>query len=123
MTIIGSSHNEGAIANVREFLILKARNNRTTTYEEAWAVARKYGDYSGPHDPQLWHMLGVISARELDSGRPPLSVLVTHKSGERHGFPGVGFFSLMKEKGCEYKDEATTFSEHSKSTFDYWAIH
>ena len=120
MTIIGAGHNQGAISNVRDFLIKKALAADLTTYEDTWAVARQYGNYFGPHDPELWDLLGVISTQELDAGRPPLSVLVTHKGGERKDRPGEGFFTLMKSKGTYIVDDDTTFAKHTRDTFSYW---
>lgn len=120
MTIIGAGHNQRAISTVRDFLVSKARAGDLTTYEDTWALARQHGNYFGPHDRELWDLLGVISSQELDAGRPPLSVLVTHKSGERKDRPGEGFFTLMKMKGTYLGDDDATFAKHADDTFNYW---
>jgi hypothetical protein len=47
----------------------------------------------------LHGLLGEISEEENALGRGMLSVVVVHKSGEKRGQPGDGFFKLAQELG------------------------
>ena len=49
-------------------------------------------------------LLGEISEEENTLGRGMLSVVVVHKSGEKRGQPGDGFFKLAQELGRDTRD-------------------
>ena len=51
------------------------------------------------HGTPLAHMLGQINVLEHQRGRPLLSSVVVHKSGDY--FPGVGFWSFAKLLGLD----------------------
>ena len=71
-------------------------------------------------------ILGKISEKEHEEGRPLLSVVVVHKDDYR---PGTGFYSMMIDLGIigggkisdEQKDNL--FSEHAKAVYEYWKNH
>jgi hypothetical protein len=49
-------------------------------------------------------LLGQISKAEDAEGRGMLSVIVVHKTGEKRGQPGDGFFKLAQEFGRDVRD-------------------
>ncbi len=49
-------------------------------------------------------LLGQISRTENDEGRGMLSVVVVHKTGDKQGEPGDGFFKLAQELGRDVRD-------------------
>ena len=49
-------------------------------------------------------LLGEISQEENALGRGMLSVVVVHRSGEKRGQPGDGFFKLAQELGRDTHD-------------------
>ncbi|MBK9751374.1 MAG: hypothetical protein IPO91_32030 [Chloroflexi bacterium] len=72
----------------------------------------------------LGRLLGEISRREHESGRPLLSVVAVNKDTQ---FPSQGFFDLAQEVG-KYEGhsptEALTFyATELKAAFDYWSTH
>jgi hypothetical protein len=56
-------------------------------------------------DAHIFHeLLGQISKAEDAAGRGMLSVIVVHKTGEKRGQPGDGFFKLAQELGRDVRD-------------------
>jgi hypothetical protein len=56
-------------------------------------------------DAHIFHeLIGQISREENLEGRGMLSVVVVHKSGDRRGQPGDGFFTLAQELGRDTHD-------------------
>jgi hypothetical protein len=86
-----------------------------------------YGDLAAkirtiPFEPDTrnFHaLLGEISEEENALGRGMLSVVVVHKSGEKRGQPGDGFFKLAHELGRDTHDPlrfwATEFAHVRRS--------
>lgn len=63
------------------------------------------------------HMLGEISRRENENGRPLLSAVVVLQDTFR---PGKGFFTLARELGLHSGDDEAFFSEELKRVWDTW---
>ena len=77
------------------------------------------------HDPadrvRIGQILGDISRKEHDVGRPMLSAVVTLKGDER---PGTGFFELGQELGLAAgTDNERFFIRELKRLHAYWAQH
>jgi len=78
-------------------LIRAARHRGTVTYQQL-AVQINL-PLSGNHmSREIGQVLGEISKDELDWGRPMLSAVAVHSSGNPPG-PGVGFFIWARELG------------------------
>ena len=102
-------YTEGEVLTLTEYLRNCARQRAPVHYDDAYAVVRQLGPYHGPHDNRLWHLLGLISEREIREGRHALSAIVTIKSGEGANRPGSGFFDLERELGRYDTDDDTTW--------------
>lgn len=72
-----------------------ARNQTTICYEEVGRPVGLQMD-NWDHRNELARLLGEISKREHEVGRPMLSAVVVHKGGTD---PGKGFFTLARELG------------------------
>jgi len=71
------------------------------------------------HDKRFFSLLGEVSGDEHSEGRPLLSVLVVHKSGDME--PGPGFFELANELGCNTSDPMKFWVTEFKRVFEFWA--
>ena len=107
-----------------EYLKNQARQGNLVHYDDAYEVVRHLGAYHGPHDNRLWHLLGLISEREVRvERRHALSAIVTVKSGEGANRPGSGFFELEKELRRYDTDDETTWMAEINGLFAYWPNH
>src|SRR4051794_33275145 len=73
---------------IRTILIAKARSRAMIPYSELVGAVRAVN--FTPRDRRLFEILGQVSVEEHEQGRPLLSVLVVHKTGDMQ--PGEGFF-------------------------------
>jgi len=92
-------------------------------YDDAYDVVRQDGLYHGPHDQQLWHLLGLISEMEVRAGRHALSAIVVIKSGDGANRPGSGFFELEKALHRYKADDDETWLAELDGLFKYWTKH
>ena len=101
-------------------LIHAARYRGLTTYQ---AIAQIMGlPLQGSHmGREVGHILGEISAEELEQGRPLLSALAVGVSGS----PGPGFFGVARDLGKldeETKETERRFWEEEKvAVYKAWA--
>ena len=80
-----------------------ARAQSKITYSELCDELRTEGVIDLPyHGAPLDYMLGHINLLEHERGRPLLSSVVVHKSGDY--FPGVGYWNFAKLLGLEVGD-------------------
>ncbi len=114
---------ETEVVKLTEYLKNSARQERIVHYDDAYIAVRQFGEYHGPHDQRLWHLLGLISETEIKEGRHALSAIVVIKSGDGANWPGSGFFELEKSLGRYNRDDETTWSSEVKGLFEYWAKH
>ena len=101
-----------------EHLVDAARAGQTMTYSQAGAVIGL--TMRNPHHRRvLGQHLGVISAAEVERGRPMLSALVVHK-GEKS--LGTGFAQLGKEIGEKraVEDDASFAARELQAVFAFW---
>jgi hypothetical protein len=84
---------------------------------------RPFGEYHGPHDQRLWHLLGLISETEIKAGRHALSAIAVIKSGDGANRPGSGFLELEKSFGRYKAGDDATWMEEMKGLFACWANH
>ncbi len=71
-----------------------------------------------PHDPRLSPFLGEISREEDAEGRPLLTAIVTHKTGDME--PGPGFFDLAESLGRNIEDLTKCWIEEAKKVHAHW---
>lgn len=116
-------YTEEEVQVLTEWLKNQARQKRIVHYDDAYAVVRHLGAYHGPHDNRLWHLLGLISEREIRDGRHALSAIVTIKSGDGANRPGSGFFELEKALRRYHMDDETTWTAEVIGLFSYWPNH
>lgn len=77
-----------------------ARERTTITYSDlSDETARVGGLRLEPHSTALAGLLGQVNLLEHEAGRPLISALVVHKSGDLQ--PGEGFWSFAADLGIE----------------------
>jgi len=101
----------------RQVLVDRARHRSIITYTELVGLIRSV-DFK-PHDVRLFALLGQLSVDEHDAGRPLLSVLVIHKSGDYQ--PGSGFFELAQALGRKTNDLESAWIQELKKVHTYWS--
>lgn len=115
--------NKAAVTKkILAFLIAKAIDKETTTYEEV-AIAHGLPD-SGS---QLGQVLSPILYDILDAcranGWPPLTSIVVRKSGADKGLPGAGFWSAFELKSVLDREIKITLCEvFHIQVFEYFGI-
>lgn len=72
-----------------------------------------------PDDHRFHAMLGDVSRHEFKCGRPLLSVVVVHKSGDMQ--PGPGFFELAKSLDFEFDDIEKFWIQELKRAWKHWS--
>lgn len=107
---------ENAKDEIRHVLIEKARQRAMIPYSEL--VGRVKSVNFNAFDQRLFAILGQISVLEHEAGRPLLSVLVVHKSGDMQ--PGEGFFELAQALGRNTSDVLKTWIEEVQKVYQYW---
>ncbi|MGZ8928193.1 MAG: hypothetical protein ACXW03_07040 [Methylobacter sp.] len=92
------------------------RNRQTISYTEL--VESLTAIQINPHDPRLSSFLEEIVIDEHRSGRPLITVLVVHQSGDQ--MPGDGFYNIAEQLGFEVLDRETFWIREFRRTLDYW---
>ncbi len=113
-------YTEIEVSEMTKFLQGQARREKAATYNDAYNAIRQFGEYYGPRDQRLWHLLGLVSENEIASGRPALSAIVVRSEDGR---PGVGFFELEKSLGRYLSGDDATWTGEINALFDYWPKH
>ena len=90
-------------AKVEAIAIMRQVARRRSTVSYTALVAGIKSVRFEPHDVRLFGLLGEISTEEAAAGRPMLTALVVHKSGDMR--PGAGFLNLAKRLGKKSTDE------------------
>jgi hypothetical protein len=110
--------------DVYRFLVQKAQNGETTTYE---SIAKEFGfpDKGNQLGQTLSPILGGIWEWCSQRGQPQLTVIVVRKSGADEGMPGRGFWSMFGENFAasldqEQKKAMTTILQ--RQVFDYYRM-
>jgi hypothetical protein len=116
-------YSDSEVLKLTEYLKNCARRGEVVHYDDAYVAVRPFGEYHGPHDQRLWHLLGLISETEIKAKRHALSAIVVIKSGDGANRPGSGFFELEKSFGRYKADDDETWMEEMKGLFAYWANH
>ncbi len=101
---------------IGEILIEKAKQRAMIPYSEL--VGRVKSVSFNPFDTRLFAMLGQISVSENEQGRPLLSVLVVHKTGDMQ--PGEGFFELAQALGRNTSDVLKAWIEEVQRVYQHW---
>jgi hypothetical protein len=116
-------YSDNEVLKLTEYLKNCARHRKVVHYDDAHIAVKQFGEYHGPHDQRLWHLLGLISETEIKAGRHALSAIVVIKSGDGANSPGSGFFELEKGLGRYNLDDDTTWSLEVNGLFEYWPKH
>lgn len=107
---------EAAKEEIRAILIEKAKQRAMIPYSDL--VERVKSVAFNAFDTKLFAILGQISVTEHEQGRPLLSVLVVHKSGDMQ--PGEGFFELAQALGRNTSDVLKAWIEKVQRVYQYW---
>lgn len=57
------SNNE--VLKLTEYLKNCARQQKVIHYDDAYVAVRQFGEYHGPHDQRLWHLLGLEAISQI----------------------------------------------------------
>lgn len=102
---------------VTRILRRAAKHRSTIPYSD---VTKKLAVIEFAYDDRVFHaMLGDVSRNEHEHGRPLLSTVVVHKSGDMQ--PGPGFFELAKSLGHEFDDIEKFWIQELKRVWKYWS--
>jgi len=107
---------EAAKAEAKGILTECARRRQMIVYSDLVKKIRAIAIHH--NDPRLFHFLGEISTEEFEAGRPLLTALVVHKSGDMQ--PGPGFFELAERLGLDTSDIVKFWIEEMKRVFAAW---
>jgi hypothetical protein len=109
--------------DIRDQLIKLARLKTTWTYSQLndqLQLNLNFNDAS--HRSLIGEWLGEISIHEFEKGRPPLSVLITHKNGARE--QGDGFYKLCQdlygESWVELKSDKKWENGLIAECYEFW---
>ena len=102
---------------IRTVLAAKARARAMIPYSELVELVRSV-TFSA-FDQRLFAILGQVAVEEHEQGRPLLSVLVVHKSGDMQ--PGEGFFELAASLGRDTTDVLKAWITEVQKVYQYWA--
>jgi hypothetical protein len=105
-----------AKTEIRTILIRKAKERAMIPYSDLAAQVRAV-NFSA-FDVRLFSILGQLSTEEHDHGRPLLSVLVVHKSGDMQ--PGEGFFDLAESLGRDTSSLLTAWIVEVQRVYQFW---
>jgi hypothetical protein len=101
---------------IRRVLIEKAKNRAMIPYSELVGLVASVS--FDAYDQRLFAILGQLSIEEHEAGRPLLSVLVVHKTGDMQ--PGEGFFELAEALGRDTSDVLKTWISELQLVFQHW---
>jgi hypothetical protein len=107
---------EAAKEEVRSILVEKARQRAMIPYSELVGMVKSVTFKA--FDQRLFAILGQVSVAEHEQGRPLLSVLVVHKTGDMQ--PGEGFFELAEALGRNTSDVLKAWIEEVKKVYQHW---
>src|SRR5689334_6627497 len=89
---LAESQLDDAKGELKAAIMVAAQQRRMITYGEA--ASRVTVVSLDPHSSLMSHLLGEIFRDERESGRPPLTAIVTHKNGDKE--PGPGFYEQAR---------------------------
>ncbi|MGE3109696.1 MAG: hypothetical protein AB7O77_15265 [Phycisphaerales bacterium] len=105
-----------AKAEIRAILINKAKERAMIPYSDLVAQVRAVN--FNAFDVRLFSILGQLSTDEHEQGRPLLSVLVVHKTGDMQ--PGDGFFELAESLGRDTSNLLEAWIAEVQKVYQYW---
>jgi hypothetical protein len=105
-----------AKAEIRRVLVDIARKRAMIPYSELVQLVKSVS--FNAYDQRLFAILGQLSVDEHDGGRPLLSVLVVHKTGDMQ--PGHGFFELAEALGRDTSDVLKAWISEVQRVYQYW---
>jgi hypothetical protein len=105
-----------AKSEIRAVLVVKAMERAMIPYSDLVAQVRAV--HFKAFDVRLFSILGQISSEEHAQGRPLLSVLVVHKTGDMQ--PGDGFFELAESLGRDTSNLLKAWIVEVQKVHQYW---
>lgn len=105
-----------AKAEIRAILVRKAKERAMIPYSDLVAQVRAVN--FNAFDVRLFSILGQLSTDEHQQGRPLLSVLVVHKTGDMQ--PGDGFFELAESLGRDTSNLLEAWIAEVRQVYQYW---
>jgi hypothetical protein len=107
-----------AKSEIRSVLIDTAEKRSMIPYSELVGLVTSVNFKA--FDQRLFAILGQLSVDEHEAGRPLLSVLVVHKTGDMQ--PGNGFFELAQALGRNTSDIDKAWIEEVRKVFQHWNV-
>ncbi len=102
-----------AKAEVRAAIVEAAEARRMTSYSE---VASKVTTVRlEPYSSLMNHLLGAVFEDEKAAGRPALTAIVTHKSGDLE--PGAGFYQEARALGYQFDEPYVFWAQQVQNVF------
>ena len=109
-----NTHDESVMAHLQEV----ARNRQTTCYQPIADLVGLNLE-SALDRKRIGDVVGKLSEREHEHGRPMISAVVVRAEDSK---PGSGFFKLARQLGLwTVGDEDTFYVQELKRVHDYWA--
>lgn len=105
-----------AKTEIRTILVKKAKERAMIPYSDL--VAQVHVVNFSAFDVRLFSILGQVSTEEHEQGRPLLSVLVVHKTGDMQ--PGDGFFELAESLGRDTSNLLEAWIAEVQKVYQYW---
>lgn len=107
---------EAAKEEIHHILVEKAKQRAMIPYSEL--VGKVKSVAFNAYDRRLFAILGQVSFAEHEQGRPLLSVLVVHKTGDMQ--PGEGFFELAEALGRDTSEVLKAWIEEVQKVYQHW---
>lgn len=101
---------------IRRVLVERAKARAMIPYSELVGLVRSVN--FNAYDQRLFAILGQVSMDEHQAGRPLLSVLVVHKTGDMQ--PGEGFFELAESLGRNTSDVLKAWIAEVQKVYQHW---
>lgn len=101
---------------IRRVLVGRAKARAMIPYSELVGLVRSVN--FNAYDQRLFAILGQVSMDEYQAGRPLLSVLVVHKTGDMQ--PGEGFFELAESLGRDTSDVLKAWIAEVQRVYQHW---
>jgi hypothetical protein len=101
---------------IRLVLVEKAKSRTMIPYSDLVGLVKAV--HFNAFDQRLFAILGQLSVDEHEDGRPLLSVLVVHKTGDMK--PGDGFFELAEALGRDTSDVLKAWITEVQKVYQYW---
>jgi hypothetical protein len=101
----------------KDIIVKRAKSRGMISYSEL--LSQVSAITLQPHDSRVTPFLEQISREECAAGRPLVTALVTHKTGDMQ--PGTGFYEVAESLGRDTSDREKCWIEEVARVHAYWA--